>query len=69
MIRPSSSPYGAPILFASKKDGGLRMCTDYRPLNENTIRDGTKPARSDQCVDALASAKYISKIDLRWGYW
>ena len=38
-IRPSSSPYGTPILFAKKKDGGLRMCVDYRSLNSNTCVD------------------------------
>ena len=37
LIEPSSSPYGAPILFTDKKDGGLRMCIDYRALNKLTI--------------------------------
>lgn len=38
-ISPSNSPYGAPVLFAKKKDGGLRMCIDYRNLNANTVLD------------------------------
>ena len=69
MIKVSSSPFGAPILFARKKDGTQRMCTDFRALNENTTKDRTQPARADQCVDQLAAAKFISKIDLKWGYW
>jgi len=38
-IRPSNSPYGAPVLFAPKKDGGLRLCLDFRALNNQTIKD------------------------------
>ncbi len=46
----SSSPYGAPILFAKKKDGGLRMCIDYRALNNNTILDRYPLPRIDDLL-------------------
>ena len=50
-IRPSNSPYGAPILFAKKKDGRLRLCEDYRALNKNTIVDSYPLP----CIDELLS--------------
>ena len=65
----SSSPYGAPILFAEKKGGGgLRMCIDYRSLNSNTITDSWPLARIDEMLARLHGAKYFSKLDLRDGY-
>ena len=67
-IVPSSSPYGAPILFARKKDGRLRMCIDYRQLNENTIKDAYPLPRIDELMGRLNGAKYFSKLDLRDGY-
>lgn len=68
-IVPSSSPYGAPILFAEKKGGGgLRMCLDYRSLNSNTVTDAWPLPRIDELLDRLRGAKFFSKLDLRDGY-
>ena len=68
-IVPSSSPYGAPILFAEKKGrGGPRMCTDYRSLNSNTVSDSWPLPRIDEMLARLKGAKYFSKLDLREGY-
>ena len=68
-IVPSSSPYGAPILFAERKGGGgLRMCTDYRSLNSNTVSDSWPLPRIDEMLARLKGAKYFSKLDLREGY-
>ena len=68
-IVPSSSPYGAPILFAEKKGGGgLRMCIDYICLNSNTITDSWPSPRIDEMLARLHGAKYFSKLGLRDGY-
>ena len=68
-IVPSSSPYGAPILFAEKKGGGgLRMCTDYWSLNSNTVSDSWPLPRIDEMLARLKGARYFSKLDLREGY-
>ena len=67
-IRPSQSPWGAPILFVTKKDGKLRMCIDYRALNRLTIKNSYPLPRIDDIFDQLKGAKYFSKIDLRSGY-
>ena len=67
-IVPSSSPYGAPILFAKKKGGALRMCIDYRALNQNTVLDSYPLPRIDDLFGRLQGAKVFSKLDLRDGY-
>ena len=67
-ISPSNSPYGAPILFAKKKDGRLRMCTNYRALNKQTIVDSYPLPRIDELLARLRGARYFSKLDLRDGY-
>ena len=56
-IRPSVSPWGAPILFVKKKDGTLRMCTDYRQLNKVTIKNKYKLPRIEELFDQLQGAK------------
>ena len=68
-IRPSESPFGAPILFVPKKDGGLRMCLDYRWLNRATIKNRYPLPLPEEMIDRLHAARVFSKIDLRSGYW
>ncbi|KAJ9543627.1 hypothetical protein OSB04_023334 [Centaurea solstitialis] len=67
-ILPSSSPWGAPILFVKKKDGSHRMCIDYRGLNKVTIKNRYPLPRIDDLFDQLQGASWFSKIDLRSGY-
>jgi hypothetical protein len=67
-IRPSSSPWGAPVLFVAKKDGSRRMCVDYRSLNEVTIKNKYPLPRIEDLFDQMRGAKIFSKIDLRSGY-
>ena len=68
-IKPSKSPFGAPILFVHKKDGGLRMCVDYRALNKITVKNRYPIPRIDDLLDQLNGAKVFSKLDLASGYW
>ncbi|GJT60303.1 putative reverse transcriptase domain-containing protein [Tanacetum coccineum] len=67
-IRPSSSPWGAPVLFAKKKDGSFRMCIDYRELNKLTMKNRYLLPRIDDLFDQLQGSSVYSKIDLRSGY-
>ena len=67
-IRPSTSPWGAPVLFAKKKDKTLRLCIDYRQLNRVTIKNRYPLPRIDDLFDQLKGARIYSKIDLRTGY-
>ncbi|GKE49915.1 putative reverse transcriptase domain-containing protein [Tanacetum coccineum] len=67
-IRPSSSSWGAPILFVKKKDGSFRMCIDYRELNKWTIKNRYPLPRIDDLFDQLQGSSVYSKIDLRSGY-
>ena len=68
LIRPSTSPYGAPVLFVAKKDGTLRMCIDYRALNSITVKNAASIPRIDDILDQMNGAKVFSTIDLRWAY-
>ena len=68
-IQPSTSPYGAPVLFVGKKDGGLRMCIDYRPLNKQTVKNRYPIPRIDDLLDCLHGAKYFSSLDLQQAYY
>ncbi|GJU55563.1 putative reverse transcriptase domain-containing protein [Tanacetum coccineum] len=75
-IRPSSSPWGAPVLFVKKKDGSFRMCIkkkksppiDYRELNKLTVKNRYPLPRIDDLFDQLQGSSIYSKIDLRSGY-
>ena len=67
-IRPSTSPWGASVLFAKKKDKTLRLCIDYRQLNRVTIKNRYPLLRIDDLFDQLRGARVYSKIDLRTGY-
>ncbi|GKC10298.1 putative reverse transcriptase domain-containing protein [Tanacetum coccineum] len=67
-IRPSSSPWGAPVLFVKKKDGSFRMCIDYRELNKLTMKNRYPLPRIDDLFDQLQGSSVYSKIDLGSGY-
>lgn len=67
-IQPSTSPWGAPVLFAQKGDGGLRMCVDHRALNKLSIVNACSLPRIDDLLDRLHGAKVLSKLDLQMGY-
>ncbi|GJX49715.1 putative reverse transcriptase domain-containing protein [Tanacetum coccineum] len=68
LIRPSSSSWGAPVLFVKKKDGSFRMCIDYRELNKLTVKNRYPLLRIDDLFDQLQGSSVYSKIDLRSGY-
>ena len=67
-IRPSGSPWGAPVLFAPKADGSLRLCTDYRALNKGTVKNRFPLPNIEDLIDNLHGAKVFSGIDLAAGY-
>ncbi|GJW22285.1 putative reverse transcriptase domain-containing protein [Tanacetum coccineum] len=67
-IRPSSSPWGAPVLFVKKKDGSFRMCIDYQELNKPTVKNRYPLPKIDDLFDQLQGSSVYSKIDLRSGY-
>ncbi|WZZ63529.1 hypothetical protein YC2023_074899 [Brassica napus] len=67
-IRSSSSPWGATVLFVKKKDGSMRLCIDYRGMNNITIKEKYPLPRIDELLDQLKGARLFSKIDLASGY-
>ncbi|GKE82274.1 retrotransposon protein, putative, ty3-gypsy subclass, partial [Tanacetum coccineum] len=67
-IRPSSSPWKAPVLSVKKKDGSFWMCIDYRELNKLTVKNHYPLPRIDDLFDQLQWSSIYSKIDLRSGY-
>nr|GFA20109.1 putative reverse transcriptase domain-containing protein [Tanacetum cinerariifolium]GFA20177.1 putative reverse transcriptase domain-containing protein [Tanacetum cinerariifolium] len=68
-IRPSTSPWGAPVLFVKKKDGSFRMCIDYQELNKLTVKNRYPLPRIDDLFDQLQGLSVYSKINLRSGYY
>ena len=68
-LRPSDSPYGAPILFLPEKNGSLRFCIDYRWLNKKMVKNGYPIPLLEELFDRLRSSKVFNKIDLRSEYW
>ena len=69
IIRPSNSPYSAPIIMVSKKDGRSRMVVDYRKLNAQTRKDRYPLPRIDETIDSLHGAKIFSTLDLFSGFY
>ena len=67
-VRVSSSPYAAPIILVRKPDGSMRMCVDYRGLNEFTVKDAYPLPRIDELLEELRTAKCITHLDLQQGY-
>jgi hypothetical protein len=67
-IRPSVSPWGAPVLFVKKKYGNLRLCIDYQQLNKMTIKNKYPLPIINDLFDQVGGAKIFSKLDLRSGY-
>ena len=67
-IVKTNSPFGAGVLFAEKKDGGLRLCIDYRQLNKLTVKDAYPLPRIKESLDQLAQGQYFTKLDLQQGY-
>ena len=67
-IRPSTSPWGAPVLFAKKRGKTLRLCMNYRKLNRVTIKNRYPLPRIDDLLDQLRGVRVYSKIDLHTGY-
>ncbi|GBG69736.1 hypothetical protein CBR_g4567 [Chara braunii] len=67
-IRPSCSPYGAPVIFVRKKNKDLRLCIDYRKLNAQTVKNADPLPRIDDLLERLGGATYFSKLDLKSGY-
>jgi Reverse transcriptase (RNA-dependent DNA polymerase)/RNase H-like domain found in reverse transcriptase/Retroviral aspartyl protease/Integrase core domain/Integrase zinc binding domain len=69
LIQESSSPWGFPVLFVKKPGGKWRMCIDFRALNAVTKKNGYPLPRIQECLDLIANATYLSKIDLTQGYY
>jgi hypothetical protein len=67
-MEPTNSPFGSGVLFADKKDGGKRLCIDYRKLNEITVKDRYPLPLIDECLDKMQGACLFTKLDLRSGY-
>ena len=69
IVRPSSGPYGAPVLLVRKKDGSLRLCIDYRRLNELTKKDRFPLPLIEELLERLVGARFFTKVDLRSGFY
>ena len=69
MIQPSLSPWASGIVMVKKKNGELRFCCDFRPLNEVTVKDAYPLSRIDESLARLGKAKTYTSIDLAWAFW
>ena len=69
IIRPSTSPWAAPVVIVPKPDGTIRLCVDYRKLDSVTKMDAYPIPSMEKMIEKIASAKFISTIDLTKGYW
>lgn len=68
IIRPSESPYSSPVVIVGKKDGGQRMCVDYRKLNAITVKDEYPLPLISDALDTCAGSSWFSSLDLFCGY-
>ena len=68
VVKPSYSPYAAPVVVVRKKNGSIRLCVDYRRLNSKTVKDAYPLPRIEESFNALAGAKYFTTLDLASGY-
>ena len=69
IVQPTQSPWSSPVVVVTKRDGGLRLCVDYRKLNAVTKTDIFPLPRIDDCLDSLNGNAYFSTLDLASGYW
>ena len=69
IIEESTSPWASPIVMAPKADGTLRLCTDFRKINNCTVPDPFPLPRIEDLIDSVGKAKFLTKLDMTRGYW